>query len=170
MPLAFPSHPGLIAPLWRRFPHRFEAIACGIGAAVPDIVDGALGIARGHLGQWLGHSLLGLFVLDVPVGLALVIATRFFAKRPAAPLSLLVFSTWVGALSHLVFDFISHESFLWLVPFYEPRRPFPEFWYARWFEVRLPGYREPYPIGPHFSVWVVLSVVGAIVFFRKRRR
>jgi Domain of unknown function (DUF4184) len=172
VPLAFPSHPGLIAPFWRRWPHRFDALGCGIGAATPDVVDGILGIARGHLGQWYGHSLIGLFVLDVPVALALVVIARklaMFRNLPRATLGRLTFAVWFGSLSHVVFDFISHESFLLLLPFYESKRVFPTFWYARWFEVPLPGYREPYPIGPHFTVWLALSVLGALMFFRKSR-
>jgi hypothetical protein len=75
----------------------------------------------------------------------------------------------VGALSHLVFDFVSHGNFPWLLPWYDPARVFPDFWYARWTEVKVPGYVEPYPIGPHFAVWAALSVVGAILFFRRPR-
>lgn len=172
MPLAFPSHPGLVAPLWRRWPARFDALGCALGAAAPDIVDGLLGAARGHLGQWYGHSLLGLFVLDVPVTLLLVPLCRAlpFARVRAlrrAALGVLAFSAWIGALSHIASDFVSHETFMLLLPWVEPRRIFPEFWYARWFEVPLPGYREPYPIGPHFAVWTLLTVVGAVLFFSR---
>jgi len=80
-------------------------------------------------------------------------------------------SVALGALSHVVFDFVSHENVLWFTPFWEPReRVFPAFWYARWFEVRLPGYAEPHPIGTHFAIWIVLSVVGAWLFFRRPNR
>ena len=71
MPLAFPSHQGLIAPLWRRWPDKFNVLALSIGAAVPDVVDGVAGAFRGHLGRWYGHSLMGLFVLCLPSGLVL---------------------------------------------------------------------------------------------------
>src|SRR5262245_56793667 len=159
MPLAFPSHQGLIAPLWRRWPHRFDPLGCGVGAAVPDVVDGALSLAlRGHLGQWYGHSLLGSVMLCIPVGLALSavlprIAPRLFrasnaSSRPS--FARLVFSVWFGAFSHLFFDFISHGNFLWLLPWYAPERVFPDSWYAHWLSLRVPGYPEPYPIGTHF--------------------
>ena len=174
MPLAFPSHPGLVAPLWRRAPRVFDPLAVGIGAAVPDIVDGIAGVARGHLGQWYGHSIIGLVALDVPATLALVaLAWRLpFARvraLPRAGLGVLAFGAFVGALSHVLSDFISHETFVLLLPWHAYARVFPSFWYARWFEVPLPGYREPYPIGPHFTVWLALSVVGAVMFFRKRQ-
>ena len=53
MPLAFPSHQGLVAPLWRRWPDRYYVLALCIGAAAPDIVDGVL-------------SLLGTAMLFLP--------------------------------------------------------------------------------------------------------
>ncbi|HZO12795.1 MAG TPA: DUF4184 family protein, partial [Polyangiaceae bacterium] len=141
MPLAFPSHQGLIAPLWRRWPHRFDALACCVGAAAPDIVDALVGIARGHLGQGYGHSLIGLFALCVPLGLVVnagirATALRFGWKRihgaTKPSLAIEVWSLWVGALSHAVFDFISHENFLWLYPWYENREFFPLWWRERW--------------------------------------
>lgn len=191
MPLAFPSHQGLIAPLWRRWPERFTALGCSVGAAIPDVVDGLLGLARGHLGQGLGHSLVGLFFLCLPAGLALTEAIRWAGRiigrraNAAWPRSLSqniarwgcapsraveVLSVGIGAFSHLFFDFISHGNFLWLYPWYEDRAFFPRFWYARWAEVRLPFYEEPYPIGPHFMVWTALSVAGALMLFEPRRR
>jgi hypothetical protein len=186
VPLAFPSHQGLIAPLWRRWPARFQVLGCCVGAAVPDLVDGAYGILRGHLGQAYGHSLVGLLLLCIPTGLALNEAikglgralergenraslrwlARSIDRWSAAPSrSVEVVSVAVGALSHLVFDFVSHGGFLWLLPWYQDEAFFPAFWYARWAEVRLPFYDKPYPIGPHFAVWAALSVAGAWLLF-----
>src|SRR5262249_30685896 len=157
LPFAFPSQPGLIAPLCRRRPHRFDALGCAIGAMVPDIVDGVIGFARGDLGQWWGHSLLGVLFLDVPVGWLLTLLAARLPKlrdiltwrRPAfggsvdprAPPSRLISSIWIGALSHVFFDFISHETFLLLLPWHANARVFPSFWYARWFELRTPFYK-----------------------------
>ena len=153
-----------------------------MGAAVPDVVDGAYGLLRGHLGQAYGHSLIGLLFLCLPTGLALNAAikgagraldrratdarlrwiARSIARWSVAPSRTVeVASVAVGAFSHLVFDFISHGNFLWLYPWYEDERFFPAFWYARWAEVKLPFYELPYPLGPHFAVWTVLSVAGA---------
>ena len=75
----------------------------------------------------------------------------------------------VGAFSHLFFDFISHGNFYWLYPWYENPEFFPSWWYARWAELPVPGYRDPYPIGPHFLAWTVLGVAGIVMFFRPAR-
>jgi hypothetical protein len=183
VPLAFPSHQGLIAPLWRRWPHRFNALACCVGAAIPDVVDGLIGIGRGHLGQGWGHSLFGLFALCLPVGLIMNAALKEAAPRIGGRLGALLertgrspslaveaWSIWVGALSHLVFDFVSHENFLWLYPWYETDDFFPSWWRARWTTVDLPFYSEPYPCGPHLMVWMTLNVAGAMMLLIRRRQ
>jgi hypothetical protein len=174
VPLAFPSHQGLIAPIYRRWPHRFAPLECAVGAAAPDVVDGVLSpVARGELGQWLGHSLLGSMALDVPLALGLVwlVATAFPKRaRRAERMSVAAFSAWFGSVSHLFFDFVSHGNFLWALPWYDDPRFFPSFWYAEWTSVDLFVYPEPYPIGPHFLVWALLSVLGVVMFFRRPSR
>ena len=192
MPLAFPSHQGLIAPLWRRWPERFDVLALCIGAAVPDIVDGIGGAYRGYLGQWYGHSLVGLFALCLPTGLLLTWLTLVAARRVetnsknprvqraairvqtwhtvppnASGLVRLWFvsaSVWLGAFSHLFIDFISHGNFMWLYPWYTNGHFFPAWWYIRWFQFPLPGYREPYTMGPYLIVWIFLSLLGIALF------
>ena len=83
MPITFPSHQGLILPVVRRWPDRFDALALSVGAAMPDITDTVLGfLINGHFKQWYGHSLLGIFTLDLLGGLLItwliaVLATRF---------------------------------------------------------------------------------------------
>ena len=85
MPL-IPSHQGLIAPLWRRWPHRFNILALCIGAGIPDVFDGIAGLLlRGHLGQWHGHTLWGMHLLCVPVGLLLMVPTLRFASWVTRP-------------------------------------------------------------------------------------
>ena len=39
MPLAFPSHQGLILPVARRWPAHFDGLALCVGAAMPDVVE-----------------------------------------------------------------------------------------------------------------------------------
>ena len=149
-----------------------------MGAAAPDIVDGLIGIARGRLGQGHGHSLVGLVALCVPVGLVVNAAIRAAALRfgwtriatMAPSFAIEVWSLWIGALSHAFFDFISHENFLWLYPWYDNPEFFPLWWRARWLEVALPFYAAPYPIGPHFVVWMILNVVGALMFLPSLKR
>lgn len=207
MPLSFPSHQGLIAPLWRRWPDRFNVLGLCIGAAAPDVVDGTAGIFRGGLGQWFGHSLFGLFLFCLPLGVALtwlvVVAGRGMLARarreagghewcawlgrhiealnntPAdnSPFERFLFvcsSVWLGGFSHLVFDFVSHGYFLWLYPWATNFRVFPSWWYARWADIPLPGYKHPYPLGPHVLVWVFLSALGTAMLFwpllRRRKR
>ena len=54
MPIAFPSHHGFLAPLWRRWPRRFSVLGLWVGAAVPDVIDGTENLAvRGHFQQWI---------------------------------------------------------------------------------------------------------------------
>jgi uncharacterized protein DUF4184 len=176
MPLTFPSHQGLILPLWRRFPARIDGVALCVGAAMPDIVDGAAWPFRGQLGQWLGHSLLGV-ILSVPAGIVLARIARRIGPRwmiarldrgaPSWPGILREGSSvGIGALSHLAFDLITHGNFLLLWPWHESRSLFPSWWYHSWGAVPLPVYRDPYPIAPHTIAWLVLTVIGAWLFFR----
>lgn len=188
MPFAFPSHQGLIAPLWRRWPGRFDVLGLCVGAAMPDVVDGFVGLYRGHLGQSVGHSLIGVALFCVPGGVVLWIALKSIFQRlpvPARPgLALrahraligsipienrplrLLLCLGLGAFSHLFFDLISHGGFEWFYPWFTPGRIFPEWWYTVWFRIPVPGYEQPYPFGPHFLVWAALSVIGIISLFR----
>ena len=194
MPLGFPSHQGLLAPLWRRWPASFSVLALWVGAIVPDVVDGAENIAvRGRFEQWIGHTLLGATVVGVPVGLLLTAAGRRAARRSApatgggptlralhrlagwiraidngalprpAALRFDAFSVWIGALSHVFFDLLSHERSRLLWPFASDPAWFGEWWRRAWVRVSAPGYPD-YPIGPHFVGWLALSLVGAVLF------
>ena len=198
MPLTFPSHQGLVLPVWRKWPTYFDVMALCIGAAMPDVVDGLIGSCRGYLGQGYGHTLIGLFLLCLPGGLILTwlasilgkgalkllplnLALPTWVEKPECDIELLShapsssrfgrllfwsFSVCIAAFSHLFFDFISHGSFVWFYPWYENHRIFPFWWYVRRADVSLPFYRTPYPLGPHALVWTILSIIGAIVFFR----
>ncbi len=187
MPVAFPSHQGLIMPVWARWPERFNGLALCVGAAAPDIVDALSWPLRGKLGQWLGHSLFGLVVLCLPVGLLVVVLLRRFGTAKAgawlrswlavldAPArdtstsrerSRVLAGLFVGAASHIFFDFITHDTFVLLLPWYQSEHFFPRWWSERWASIELFVYDEPYPIGPHLLVWIALSVVGAIWYFR----
>lgn len=204
MPWGFPSHQGLVLPLWARWPKLFHGLALCVGAAVPDIIDGTVGIARGRLGQGIGHSLVGLALLSIPVGLVstglIRKAWRRFAPRPTkphstpswfdlldderntAPKSRARFwpapgdflrqsgSIFVGAVSHVLFDFVSHDTFGLLRPWYENPTWFPEWWRHQWGAVDLLVYEKPYPIAPHTLVWFVLSIVGAWLYVRLLRQ
>jgi len=140
-------------PLAHRWPSKFHGPALCIGAAMPDVVDGLFGIFRGHLGQWYGHSLIGLFILCWPGGAfftwgagilikdlgsrfdrlmrLFIFLSRMTAYNPGHPAGkyAICLSTFIGAYSHLVFDLISHGTCLWFLPFEGDIRLFPEWWY-----------------------------------------
>ncbi len=194
MPFAFPSHQGLIAPLWRRWPTLFDIPGLFIGAAMPDVIDGILGVYRGHLGQGWGHSIIALPLLCVPGGLVLwwlaLFVVRFlpYSKRHGflarvwnaglesihvsaalgargGRMAITISSIGLGVLSHLLFDLISHGGFVWFYPWMPKVKIFPTWWYVTWLEVPVPGYKEPYPIGPHFLMWIFLGILGILLLF-----
>jgi membrane-bound metal-dependent hydrolase YbcI (DUF457 family) len=133
---------------------------------MPDVLDAAAWPFRAELGQWLGHSLLGV-VVAVPPGLALA---RLVRRRASPSLIRAGLSVALGAFSHLVFDLVTHGNFLLLWPWYRNDHAFPSWWYYTWGTVPLPVYREPYPFAPHTVVWIALSLLGAVLFVRCLRR
>ena len=164
--MTFPAHQGLILPVARRWPNSFDALALSVGAAMPDITDSLLSFPiNGYFKQWYGHTLIGIFTLDLAGGLFITwwmaVFTRrllreghipshlqtFFTKPPPngdavgvrnrnrVPLRLWSFSILIGVLSHVGFDLISHDTNLLLYPWYENARWFPSWWYAIWFEI-----------------------------------
>lgn len=186
MPIGFPSHQGLLAPLWRRWPQRFSVLALWAGALAPDVVDGIVNmVRRGTLGQAMAHSLLGCLVLDVPAGLALTwlvravararsgAVARWIVRHDDAPQASRLVARWlfearsalVGAISHVLFDLVSHEEAQLLSPFGTDPQWLGAWWSQAWLRVSFPGYPS-YGIGPHFVGWLVLSALGAWLFFR----
>jgi uncharacterized protein DUF4184 len=167
MPMTFPAHQGLILPVVRRWPNSLDALALSVGAAMPDITDSLLGFPiNGYFKQWYGHSLIGIFTLDLAIGLLITgliakFARRifrdgdvprrlqaFFTKTPPngdpegvrgrnrVPLRLWSFSVFTGILSHIGFDLISHDTNLLLYPWVENPRWYPGWWYTIWFKSR----------------------------------
>jgi len=199
MPFGFPSHQGLIAPVWRRWPDAFDVPALCIGAGMPDVVDASRIFWYGHFGQGLGHSLLGVVCFCVPAGLVLWalfhlaagrvgflscsgVLARAWNRGLAAfrngvkPSGLfrrggfVLWSLGAGAFSHLCFDLISHGGFPWLMPWVPKIRIFPEWWYATWARIPVPGYEQPYDLGPYLSVWLFLSFLGIYMLLRPALR
>ena len=194
MPFTFPSHQGLVAPLWRRWPGVFDAPALFIGAAMPDVVDGIAGAFYGYLGHGLGHSLIALPLLCVPGGLALWWLAHIAAQRlPASTRSGFLAHSWnvgleaivstpsphsgevkwgkiglslgIGAGSHLFFDLISHGHFTLFYPWATEIRLFPDWWHIAWARLSVPGYQDPYPVGPHLLMWLFLGTLGIYLLF-----
>lgn len=195
MPMTFPAHQGFVAPLWRRWPDRFDMAALCVGAAMPDAIDGLVAIFRGHFGQSIGHSLIGMAVLGIPLGLVL----RRFAVRTACNLTplqnegflayiwnlgvaalveeekrnqphkrqtIIMTSLIIGIFSHLLFDLVSHGHFPWLLPWVPKLKLFPDWWYDTWLRIWSPTRPAGRKIGPHAVIWVLLSVVGIWMLLR----
>jgi len=191
--MTFPAHQGLILPVVRRWPKSFDALALSVGAAMPDITDTILGFPlNGYFKQWYGHSLIGIFTLDLVIGLFItwlitVLARRLQAFLTKAPppsdaegvggrstllhgrnrLNLWSFSVFVGILSHIGFDLISHDTNLLFYPWYENAHWLPTWWYTIWFEIRpLYVFDKIYFVGVHTVSWVILTVLGTFLFLR----
>lgn len=115
-------------PLKLRFPRRFDGVALVIGSAAPDIGYVLAGIAEPSAHAW--HSLLW-FHLPVVVGLTWVV--RWAAPAVAAhlpgilrdyavlgtvrhPVVVTAYSGLLGALTHQVWDAITHPYMLFLSP------------------------------------------------------
>jgi hypothetical protein len=82
MPMTFPAHQGLILPVVRRWPNSFDALALSVGAAMPDITDTILSFPiNGYFKQWYGHSLIGIFTLDLVGGLCITWLIAVLARR-----------------------------------------------------------------------------------------
>lgn len=198
MPMTFPAHQGLILPVMRRWPHSFDALALSVGAAMPDITDTLLGFPlNGYFKQWYGHSLLGVFTLDLGLGLTItwllaMLARRLFRNRGVPrrlqplfsdplssddperagganriPLRLWSFSVFIGILSHIGFDLISHDTNLLLYPWVENPRWYPNWWYTIWFKIRpLHIFGRTYAVGVFSIIWGLLTLIGTLVFLR----
>ena len=196
--MTFPSHQGLILPVVRRWPNSFDALALSVGAAMPDITDTILGFPiNGYFKQWYGHSLLGVFTLDLAGGLfitwLLVLFFRrlfrnsevphhlqpFFTKEPPnrdpagaggrtrLPLNLWIFSVFIGILSHIGFDLISHDTNLMFYPWVENPYWFPGWWYIIWFEFRpVSMFGKTYAVGGFSILWILLTLICIFSFLQ----
>jgi len=152
---------------------------------------------NGYFKQWYGHSLIGIFTFDLGAGLLItwliaMLARRlfknrnvprrlqaFFTKTPPnddleaaggrdrVPLRLWSFSVFIGILSHIGFDLISHDTNLLLYPWYENPHWLPGWWYRTWFEIRpLSMFGRAYAVGVFSVIWVLLTLIGTFLFIR----
>jgi len=182
VPVSFPSHQGLILPLWRRYPRHIDAVALSVGAITPDVVEWLSWLWRRDMSQWAGHSLVGIPLLCVPLGWALSRLARRLLPRaalerlnegaPDPPETALrsCASVAIGALSHLFFDLISHGNMVLFWPWHRSDHAYPAWWTTPWAEVPLPIYAKPYVVAPYTVAWVALSALGAWLFVRCLRR
>jgi len=150
---------------------------------------------NGYFKQWYGHSLIRMFTLDLVIGLLItwliaVFARRlfrdgdvprrlqaFFTKiaanddpkgaggRNKVPLRLWSFSVFIGILSHIGFDFASHDTNLLLYPWVESPHWLPIWWYTIWFEIRpLSIFGRSYAVGVFSVIWFLLTLIGIFLF------
>jgi hypothetical protein len=194
--MTFPAHQGLILPAVRRWPNSLDALALSVGAAMPDITDSILSFPiNGYFKQWYGHSLLGIFTLDLMLGLFLTWLMASFSQRMfkdrdissylrplittaprngdiAAGTSRKSPSLWsrsvlVGILSHIGFDLISHDTNLLFYPWVKDPHWFPTWWYTKWFEIRpLHAFGRSYSVGVFSVIWMLLTLVGTFSFIQ----
>jgi hypothetical protein len=128
VPATIPSHQAAVLPLKLRFPNRFDGVALVIGSAAPDIGYVLAGIAEPPSHAW--HSLIW-FHLPVVVALAWVVrraAPAVAAHLPGSlrdygvlatvrhPLTVTAYSAVLGALTHQLWDAITHPYMLFVSP------------------------------------------------------
>jgi CubicO group peptidase (beta-lactamase class C family) len=129
MPLTLPTHPVAVLPLklWR--PRWFDGVALVVGAAAPDVGYATYGFG----GAILTHNPLALLWWSLPVTLVAARLIRWAAPVVAAhlpgggplrlrdygvlgtvrhPWFVTVLSALLGALSHLVWDAVTHPGYL----------------------------------------------------------
>lgn len=184
MPLTFPSHPGLILPLWAFRPRRYDALALTVGSMAPDVLDTILELPIGNSSLNFSHSLVGLVTACIPLTFATLLAgepvlrrlLRFargmpsmgswlgrLVARPLVPQRVLA-SVALGAGSHLVFDALSKRHIDWFLPWRRPDLLHPALagpWMGLWYR----GHSRPGLELDFFELlWVGWSILGAILF------
>jgi hypothetical protein len=122
VPLTFPSHAAAVLPLkmWR--PRWFDGVALVVGSAAPDVP-----YVLGPPIPTYGHTWWGLLLWGVPIGVAGAWLIRWAAPVVAAhlpgfwrdygvlgsvrhPWYSTAFSAWLGAVSHRLWDEVTHAS------------------------------------------------------------
>lgn len=131
---------------------------------MPDVIESPASLVfRGHPGQWIAHSLFGLILACVPIGLPLTWLVRAMARLAAKSRLATIarigvrttsvdnarswrveaWSVWVGAVSHVGFDLFTHEHSKLLWPWLdEDPAWFGAAWTSTWFRVSPPGYAD----------------------------
>jgi len=92
-------------------------------------------------------------------------AVAGFASGDATIGRYTVGSLAIGAFSHLLFDLVSHGHFPWLLPWVPKLAVYPDWWYDTWTRIPLPWHPDGHKIGPHVTMWVLLSVWGIWMLF-----
>ncbi|HET9518811.1 MAG TPA: DUF4184 family protein [Actinoplanes sp.] len=126
MPATIPSHQAAVLPLKVRFPSRFDGVALVIGSGAPDI-----GYLLGGVVEVPSHAWHSLLWFHVPVVVILTWLVRRAAPTAAAhlpgslrdygvlgtvrhPWAVTVASAMLGALTHQVWDAVTHPYMLFV--------------------------------------------------------
>lgn len=137
MPVTLLSHQALVIPLKMKWPHRFSGVALCIGSMVPDLEF----IGRMRDDWEFSHTLFAQLWFTLPTTMALVwLSTALVMPRllpylrdhPAWRLhdlaalkpprtardwTSVATSAWIGGMSHIILDGITHGNHSgWLVP------------------------------------------------------
>ena len=190
MPITLLSHQALVLPLKMRWPHRFSGLALCIGSMAPDLEF--IGTMRD---DWIvSHGILAQLWFTVPITIGLVWIICALAMPVLLPYvrdhpswrwhdlaaletprgwrgwSSVALSGWIGGLSHVILDGITHGNHSgWLVPWFPILRvPVPH-----------PGGAVPLHDALQLwltialgiaSVWMWRSIARARLLWRWRRR
>ncbi|MBL0940457.1 MAG: DUF4184 family protein [Gemmatimonadaceae bacterium] len=173
MPATILSHQALVLPLKLRWPRHFSGLALVIGSMAPDLEF----IGR-MADDWLfSHTLLAQFWFTVPVTMLLTwllparvfpvllpflrdhSALRLHDLSAIAPPSTLrewlvvASSAWVGGVSHVVLDGITHGNHSgWLVPHLPMLR------------MAVPHFGGPVPLHDALQLWLTIGFALVTAF------
>ena len=177
MPATILSHQALVLPLKMRWPHRFSGLALCIGSMAPDLEF----IGRMSHDWLFSHTLTAQVWFTVPVTLLLVwlltavllpALVPYLRDHPdwrlhdllalRAPVTWqdwgsVAFSGWLGGVSHVVLDGITHGNHSgWLVPWFPVLR------------TSVPHFGGPVPLHDALQCW--LTIGFAVLSLRWWRR
>lgn len=169
MPWTF-AHPAAVVPLWRRFSDYLSLPSLIIGAMVPDMGFFLIDPVPRHV----SHSLPGLFTFSLPYGILTCIIffkllynpslfllpnawlNRLKLQRTLPSILPIILSVFLGALSHIWWDGITHEG-TWFNRLF----PYLNMEAYRWFGDEIKYYR----VLQHLST--IIGSIYLIVQIRK---
>jgi Domain of unknown function (DUF4184) len=171
MPATIPTHPIAVLPLKLLRPRHFDGVALAVGATAPDFAYATAGLGV----ELPSHAWHALFWFNVPATLLVAALIRRRAAEVAAhlptggpfalrdygvlaqvrhPIGVTVSSALLGALSHLLWDSVTHPYILVVHPFLGGQTYLPALHTTAW--AGLPWWRVIQLVSD------VLGTVGAV--------